>query len=331
MKNKVFRRFLRRKVSVAAAIILLTIILACIFGPMFITTDPLEQDILNAYQAPSSAHWFGTDNMGRDIFIRMLYGGRNSLSISFEGVILGTFIGVMLGVCAGYFGGLVDTLISRFLDILLAFPGLLLAIAVVAVLGNGMQNTVIAISIFSIPTVARMVRGEVLSLRGNEYISACKVMGESSARIIFTHIIPNAVSQIMQLLKDLKEKTGTSIIIITHDLGVVAQIAQTAMVMYAGQVVEYAPARSIYKDPLHPYTRGLLKSIPKLNEDVETLYNIKGMVPSPKEYPKGCRFCPRCPYAAKLCQDKQPPLTVLPDGRKVRCWKYDEQEGKNFE
>ena len=80
-----------------------------------------------------------------------------------------------------------------------------------------------------------------------------------------------------------------------------------------------------------PIQGGLLKSIPKLNEDVETLYNIKGMVPSPKEYPKGCRFCPRCPYATKLCQDKQPPLTVLPDGRKVRCWKYDEQEGKNFE
>ena len=187
MKNKVFRRFLRRKVSVVAAIILLTIILACIFGPMFITTDPLEQDILNAYQAPSSAHWFGTDNMGRDIFIRMLYGGRNSLSISFEGVILGTFIGVMLGVCAGYFGGLVDTLISRFLDILLAFPGLLLAIAVVAVLG-----------------------GEVLSLRGNEYISACKVMGESSARIIFTHIIPNAVSQI---IVNVTLQLGTAILI----------------------------------------------------------------------------------------------------------------------
>ncbi len=131
--------------------------------------------------------------------------------------------------------------------------------------------------------------------------------------------------------KILSNFSGSLHIIITHDLGVVAQIAQTAMVMYAGQVVEYAPARSIYKDPLHPYTRGLLKSIPKLNEDVETLYNIKGMVPSPKEYPKGCRFCPRCPYAAKLCQDKQPPLTVMPDGRKVRCWKYDEQEGKNFE
>ena len=106
--------------------------------------------------------------------------------------------------------GLVDTLISRFLDILLAFPGLLLAIAVVAVLGNGMQNTVIAISIFSIPTVARMVRGEVLSLRGNEYISACKVMGESSARIIFTHIIPNAVSQI---IVNVTLQLGTAILI----------------------------------------------------------------------------------------------------------------------
>ncbi|MDO5545960.1 MAG: ABC transporter permease [Eubacteriales bacterium] len=140
----------------------------------------------------------------------MLYGGRNSLSISFEGVILGTFIGVMLGVFAGYFGGWVDTLISRFLDILLAFPGLLLAIAVVAVLGNGMRNTVVAISIFSIPTVARMVRGEVLSLRGNEYIAACRVMGASPARIIFTHIIPNAVSQI---IVNVTLQLGTAILI----------------------------------------------------------------------------------------------------------------------
>lgn len=210
MRHTVFRRFMKRKVSVAAAVILLVIIGLCVLGPVFIHTDPLEQNILNAYQGPSSEHWFGTDNLGRDIFIRMLVGGRNSLSISFEGVILGTFVGVMLGVCAGYFGGVVDTLISRLLDILLAFPGLLLAIAVVAVLGNGMQNTVIAISIFSIPTVARMVRSEVLSLRGNEYIAASRVMGESNARIIFTHIIPNAVSQI---IVNVTLQLGTAILI----------------------------------------------------------------------------------------------------------------------
>lgn len=210
MKNAILRRFLKRRVSVAAACVLLFIILACIIGPFFIHTDPFAQDLLNAYQTPSAEHWFGTDNLGRDIFIRILYGGRNSLLISFEGVLMGTFAGVMLGVCAGYFGGIVDTIISRFLDILLAFPGLLLAIAVVAVLGSGMQNTVIAISIFSIPTVARMVRGEVLTLRGNEYIAACRVMGEGNARIIFTHIVPNAVSQI---IVNVTLQLGTAILI----------------------------------------------------------------------------------------------------------------------
>lgn len=210
MKHAVFRRFLKRKVSVAAAVVLIFIVLLCLLGPVFFHTDPLAQDLLNAYAKPSAEHWFGTDNLGRDIFIRMLYGGRNSLLISFEGVLLGTFLGVMVGVCAGYFGGIVDTLLSRFIDILLAFPGLLLAIAVVAVLGSGMQNTVIAISIFSIPTVARMVRGEVLTLRSHEYVAACKVMGESSARIIFTHIIPNAVSQI---IVNVTLQLGTAILI----------------------------------------------------------------------------------------------------------------------
>ena len=210
MKHTVFRRFLKRKVSVVAAVVLLVIIGLCVLGPVFIHIDPLEQNILSAYQESSSEHWFGTDNLGRDIFIRMLVGGRNSLWISFEGVILGTFVGVMLGVFAGYFGGIVDTLISRFVDILLAFPGLLLAIAVVAVLGNGMQNTVIAISIFSIPTVARMVRSEVISLRENEYIAASRVMGESNVRVIFTHIIPNAVSQI---IVNVTLQLGTAILI----------------------------------------------------------------------------------------------------------------------
>lgn len=209
-KRAVFRRFLRRKVSVAAALVLLGIILLCVVGPMFIHTDPLAQDLLSAYQSPSSEHLLGTDNLGRDIFIRMLYGGRTSISISFQGVLLGTAMGVLIGVFAGYFGSIVDTLLSRLIDILLAFPGLLLAIAVVAVLGSGTQNTVIAISIFSIPSVARMVRGEVLSLRTNEYIAASKVMGENNFRIIFRHIIPNAVSQI---IVNITLQLGTAILI----------------------------------------------------------------------------------------------------------------------
>ena len=129
-------------------------------------------------------------------------------------------------------------------------------------------------------------------------------------------------AQIMHLLSDLKEGRDTSIILITHDLGVVAQIAQNVMVMYAGQAVEYADVKSIFKDPLHPYTQGLLKSLPVLGEEKDSLYSIKGNIPSPKDYPQGCRFSPRCDKACDRCRKEPPPLTALPDGRKVRCWNY---------
>ena len=197
MKGTIFRRFLRRKVSVAGAIILIFFFLVAIFGPFLCSQDPLEQDLVNKYEMPSSQHWFGTDYLGRDTFTRMVYGARLSLTLSFTGVLSGCAVGVLMGVCAGYFGGWVDSLVSRIIDILLAFPGLLLAITVVAILGNGVQNTAIAIAIFSIPSIARMIRGIVMSNKNAEYIQACQVMGASHSRIIFTHIIPNAVSQVI--------------------------------------------------------------------------------------------------------------------------------------
>ena len=197
MTGTIFRRFLRRKVSVAGAVVLIFFFLVAIAGPMLCSQDPLEQDLVNKYQDPSVEHWFGTDYLGRDTFTRMVYGARISLTLSFTGVFSGCAVGVLMGVCAGYFGGWVDTVISRVIDILLDFPSLLLAITVVAILGNGTQNTAIAIAIFSIPSIARMVRGIVMANKGAEYIQACQVMGASHSRIIFTHIIPNAVSQII--------------------------------------------------------------------------------------------------------------------------------------
>ena len=129
-------------------------------------------------------------------------------------------------------------------------------------------------------------------------------------------------AQIMHLLKDLQKENHTSIILITHDLGVVAQIAKRVMVMYAGLAVEYADVKSIFADPLHPYTSGLLKSIPSPTDKKDTLFSIKGSIPRPKDYPAGCRFSPRCPYCMDICSEKAPPLVSLEDGRKVRCWKY---------
>ncbi len=128
---------------------------------------------------------------------RIIVGARISLLVSFAGTIIGSLIGVALGVVAGYYGGLLDSLVSRFVDLLLAFPGLLLANVVVAILGNGIVNTIAAIAFYSIPYVARMVRGIVITLKNSEYVQACRVMGASDLRIIITHIIPNSMSQII--------------------------------------------------------------------------------------------------------------------------------------
>lgn len=188
---------MRRKVSVVAAAVLILFVLIAIFGPLVWQVDPLKQSVMKKYGPMTAAHPLGTDNLGRDTLARMIYGARVSLAISFAGVLSGALIGVLLGVSAGYFGGWVDAIISRFIDILLAFPGLLLAITIVAVLGPGSVNTVIAITIFTIPGLTRMVRSVVLSLKSSEYVEACKTMGESNLRIIFTHVIPNSMSQII--------------------------------------------------------------------------------------------------------------------------------------
>lgn len=127
-------------------------------------------------------------------------------------------------------------------------------------------------------------------------------------------------AQILKLMAELQKKTETGIILITHDLGIVAQIARNVMVMYAGEAVEYADVRSIFKDPRHPYTIGLLKSIPSIHETQDELYTIKGMVPSPKNLPKGCLFAPRCEYATERCLQERPPLVDIDEGRKLRCW-----------
>ncbi len=139
-------------------------------------------------------------------------------------------------------------------------------------------------------------------------------------------------AQILNLINELKETLGTSVIMITHDLGVIAEIADDVMVMYAGKVVEQASCDDIFDQPLHPYTSGLMKCIPRLDDDVEELSVIRGTVPAFDQMPKGCAFCPRCPYASSLCEQEMPPLAEY-QGRQVRCFRYtdrweDKTDGK---
>ena len=130
--------------------------------------------------------------------------------------------------------------------------------------------------------------------------------------------------QILELMKDLKKKLNTSIMLITHDLGVVAEMAENVLVMYAGKVVEYADVRTIFKEPKHPYTIGLMESIPRLDQPREKLYVIEGTVPNPFDMPKGCRFHPRCPEAKDICVNREPEL-ISSNNHQVSCWKYSDQ------
>lgn len=156
-----------------------------------------EQELVNRLKAPSADHWFGTDDLGRDMFTRILYGARISLWVGFFSVIGSIVVGTFLGILAGFYGKWIDMLISRMFDILLAFPSILLAIAIVAILGPSLQNALYAIAIVNIPTYGRLVRAKVLSLKSEEYITAARAIGMTNNRILLTHILPNSLTPII--------------------------------------------------------------------------------------------------------------------------------------
>lgn len=181
----------------------LVIITACLAAPLLTPFDPEQQQITARLQPAMSdlgegrIALLGTDQLGRDIFTRILYGGRISLLISFSGVILAAALGITLGLASGYFGGSVDTTISRMVDITLGFPGLLLAITLAAALGPGILNVIIALGIARWTTYARMVRSEVMALKKEEFLQAARIIGSNDLRIILRHILPNTLSSII--------------------------------------------------------------------------------------------------------------------------------------
>jgi len=168
-------------------------VLAALVGPFVIPIDPATQLLSLRLEGPSPAHWFGLDELGRDILARVLYGGRISLMVSMIVVSVSVAVGVLVGSVAGYFGGVIDEAISRVIDVLLAFPGLLLAIALVAVLGPSLTNVVLALSLIGWVGYARLVRGQVLRAREFEFVQAARALGASTSRVLVRHVIPTAI------------------------------------------------------------------------------------------------------------------------------------------
>ena len=194
-----FKRLCRNKTAVIGMIIVIALALIALLSPVFYDYDTqiIKTNYGEALQAPSAAHWFGTDEMGRDIFNRVMYGSTTSLSIGIVTVIVALTGGLVLGAAAGYYGGKVDMIIMRAMDVFLAVPGTLLAICIVASLGNSIMNLVIAQAVSSIPSFSRVVRGAVITARDAEYVEAARAIGAKDARIIFKDVLPNSLAPII--------------------------------------------------------------------------------------------------------------------------------------
>lgn len=195
--TETWKRLRRNRLAVMGLIILAFIFLLAAFAEHI---APYHYDLQNysaTFQSPSAEHWFGTDNYGRDILSRVIYGTRVSLQIGFISLLGGAFIGCVLGAISGYFGGIVDTLIMRFCDILMAIPRIVLAISIASALGPGLTNAMIAVAISSVPNFARIVRASTLTIKDQEYIEAARCIGASNTRIIAKHIFPNVLAPII--------------------------------------------------------------------------------------------------------------------------------------
>ncbi|MEX3915186.1 glutathione ABC transporter permease GsiD [Paraburkholderia sp. BR10872] len=205
-----WRKFRKQHVALGAGAFVLLLVVIAVFAPHLVPYDPenyFDYDSLNA--GPSAVHWFGVDALGRDIFSRILAGTRISLAAGFLSVALGAVVGTFFGLLAGYYEGWWDRITMRVADVLFAFPGILLAIGVVAILGNGMINVVCAVAVFSIPAFARLVRGNTLMLKHLTYVEAARSIGASDWTIIMRHILPGTVSSVIVYLT---MRIGTSII-----------------------------------------------------------------------------------------------------------------------
>jgi peptide/nickel transport system permease protein len=192
------RRFFRHPTGLVGLAIIAFFVLASLLAPVLSPYDPArDRNLRQRLDPPSAEHWFGTDELGRDMLTRVWYGGRISLRVGLLAVAISVVAGTLLGLLAGYLGGWTDTLAVWFIDILLAFPGILLAIAIVATLGPSLTNALIAISITQIPIYMRLTRSVVLSIKESEYVQSARALGAAGGRVVFRHVLPNSLSPLI--------------------------------------------------------------------------------------------------------------------------------------
>jgi len=243
-----FSRMLRNRISMAGAVLILAVLLVAVLAPLLAPYDPDAVQIRERLQPPSAAHIFGTDELGRDIASRVIYGAQISFYVGLISVGIGLGVGVLIGLIGGYLGGVLDAAFMLLMDIMFAFPTILLALTIVAILGAGLPSAMIAIGIVNIPTFARITRGSVLSVREKDYVDAAVVIGAKDWRIMLFHVLPNVMAPII-----VQTSLGLSIAVLTEaslsflGLGAQPPTPSWGTMLYTGQrYIEEAPWLSIF-------------------------------------------------------------------------------------
>lgn len=199
-RRKFLRVFFRRKITYAAAFMLIVFIACAMFSPLLATHNPDKQDLRNTLASPSAQHWLGTDQYGRDIYSRLVYGARMAFVIGVLSVLVASVVGTLIGLASGYFGGAIDAVLMRFVEAQMSIPMVMLALALVAVFGNSVALLSILLGVSSMPGYARMMRAQVLSVRELDYVAASKIIGNSNIRTMIKHIFPNCLSPLIIIM-----------------------------------------------------------------------------------------------------------------------------------
>ena len=208
--HRIFRVMMDRKVVMAGLIVTLAAVIVAIFAPWMAPYDPYDQDLKSIRQGPSSAHFLGTDRLGRDVFSRIIVGTRVSIMVGVVAVGIAGILGMTLGLMAGYFGGWTNTVIMRLIDAFLALPPMILILAIATLLGGGLKNVLIALGIGMMPTYCRLMCGQILSIKENDYVTAAHSIGASNLRVMVRHLLPNSFAPLLVLLTT---NLGTAILL----------------------------------------------------------------------------------------------------------------------
>jgi peptide/nickel transport system permease protein len=195
--TRIWRELRHNRLAAGGAAFVLLIVLAAACAPLLTHYDPAKQDLLSRLESPSAQHWLGTDEVGRDVFSRLAFGARISLFVALLGTAGGVIAGTLVGLICGFFGGWTDTLMMRVVDVMYAFPGVLLVILIVSVLGPSLWNLILALTIWGTPTLSRIVRASVLSLKAEDYVLAARTIGADQTRLMLAHLLPNAMAPII--------------------------------------------------------------------------------------------------------------------------------------